>query len=70
MRQHFSIPPLFSRIARHLACVAFCILQVGIFCQSSIDSFEMLKAAANFPCQRILANAIVYCYKSIVCRLY
>ena len=29
-----------------------------------------LKAAANLHCQRILANAIFYCYKSIVCRLH
>ena len=28
------------------------------------------KAAANLHCQRILANAIFYCYKSIVCRLH
>ena len=66
---------LFSRVARHLACLAFCKLQVGFFkdlCYSSIEllSFTCLKAAANLHCQRILANAIFYCYKSIVCRLH
>ena len=46
---------LFSRVARHLACLAFCKLKVGIFkdlCHSSIESlsFNMLKAAANLHC--------------------
>ena len=62
---------LFSRVARHLACLAFCKLQVDL-CYSLIESlsFTCLKAAANLHCQRISANAIFYCYKSIVCRLH
>ena len=63
MHQHFSIPKLFSRVARHLTSLAFWKLQVGIFkslCCSSIESlsFACLKAAENLHCQRILANAI------------
>ena len=34
MRQHFSIPKLFSRVTRHLTCLAFWKLQVGIFQKS------------------------------------
>ena len=41
---------------------------------SSIESlsFTCLNSAANLHCQKIisLANAIFYCYKSIVCRLH
>ena len=47
---------LFSRVARHLACLAFCKLQEVFFkdlCYSSIESlsFTCLKAAANLHCQ-------------------
>ena len=41
MHQHFlDLEVLFSHIARHLACIAFCKLKVGIFqdlCYSSIE---------------------------------
>ena len=62
---------LFSRVARHLACLAFCKLKVDL-CYSSIESlsFTCLKAAANLHCHGILADVIFYCYKSIVCRLH
>ena len=65
---------LFPRVARHLA---FCKLQVGIYFSkiSAIHRLNRLvltclKAAANAHCQKILANAIFYCYKSIACRLH
>ena len=47
---------LFSRVARHLACVAFCEFKVGIHRLNRL-------VLTNLYCQRILANAIFYCYK-------
>ena len=53
---------LFSRVARHLACLAFCKLQVGIFQRSlpfidSSLSFDMLKSC----CESSLSEDIGQC---------
>ena len=65
---------LFSRVARHLA---FCKLIKGRYFSKICAIHRLnrlvltcLKAAANLHCQRILANAIFYCYKSSTCRLH